>query len=162
MKTALYAGSFDPITNGHLNIIERSLKIFDKLVIVVANNSRKQDRLFSLEECKQQIEEVYGQCNQVKVVSSSNLIADEFKKYGAVVLIRGLRTISDFEYELAMQAMNKKLYSGCETLFFMPSPETSFVSSTMIKEIALNKGDISSFVPPIVWREFKKKFLSKE
>ena len=159
MKIAIYPGSFDPMTNGHLDIIERSLKIFGKLIVVIARNTMKDKELFSLEERINCVREVCKELKGVEVLSTNKLIADFFNQHKAQVLIRGLRTVSDFEYESAMERMNKYLNPNCETIFLMPSLKTSFVSSNILKEIILNKGDISSFVPSVVFTELKKKFF---
>ena len=143
---ALYPGTFDPLTNGHLDIIDRAINIFDKLIVVVANNSRKANNLFSIEERKRHLQITYQNTPQVEVHIIQGLLVNAFTRFKASVIIRGLRTISDFEYESAMEAMNKTLNSQCETIFFMPNAKTTFVSSNIIKEIVSNKGDISKFV----------------
>lgn len=149
MRTILYPGSFDPVTNGHLDVAMRASRIFDKVVIAVAVNSEKKP-LFSTEERMDILREVCKEFTNIEIASFSGLLVDALPKFQASAVLRGLRTVSDFEYEFQMALMNRDLSEECETLFMMPSPQYSFVSSRMIKEIAFCGGNISSFVPPHV------------
>ena len=155
-KIAIYPGSFDPLTNGHLDVIKRAAKIFDKLVVMVANNQSK-NSLFSIDERVTLLKESCLDITNVEVSHFKGLLHDEVTRQNAVAVIRGLRAVSDFEWELQMALMNRELDEDCETLFLMPSPKFSFVSSTMIKEIAKLDGDVSPFVPPIVEGELKRR-----
>ena len=153
MTIAVFPGSFDPVTNGHLDVIERASKLFDKIIVAIAVNGSKAS-LFTTEErefflnlaCQDK------RLLNVEVTSFEGLLVDAVKKMECNVVIRGLRAVSDFEFEFQMALMNREISEKCETMFLMPSPEYSFVSSRMIKEIAKFGGDISSFVPPVVHR----------
>lgn len=155
--TALYPGSFDPFTNGHYGITARSLKCFDRLVIGIAENSRKES-LFSVEERIEMIRRVLGDDRRVKVCGFEGLTVNYAAKIGASIIIRGLRAVADFEYELQMANMNRKLNSSIETLFMMTSEEYFFVSSQNVKEVASLGGNISGLVPPIIADEVVAKF----
>ncbi len=158
MRTILYPGSFDPVTNGHLDVAARASRIFDRVVIAVAANAEKSP-LFTAEERMAMLRE--GVCflglDNVEVSHFDGLLVNALEKFQASAVIRGLRAVSDFEYEFQMALMNRGLNEKCETLFMMPSPEYSFVSSRLIKEIARCGGDISSFVPPHVARCIRQK-----
>ncbi|MBN1864936.1 MAG: pantetheine-phosphate adenylyltransferase [Victivallales bacterium] len=150
MRTALYPGSFDPVTNGHLDVIERAVLLFDKIIVTVAVNEEK-SALFSVEERRLMLEKVCGHLPTVTVKVFHGLLVEAAKQFRACAVIRGLRAVSDFEYEFQMAMMNRTLSDKCETLFLMPKPEFSFLSSKMIKEIASLGGDVSPFVPePVV------------
>lgn len=149
---AIYPGTFDPMTNGHLDIVERGVLMFDSLVIGVAENKRKKP-LFTLEERVNMIQESVKHLKNVEVKSFNNLLVDFMKSEGANVILRGLRAVSDFEFELQLALMNRKLYSECETIFLMPNKKYIFLSSSMIREIALLGGDVCELVPPKV-KEF--------
>ncbi|HJO92037.1 MAG TPA: pantetheine-phosphate adenylyltransferase [Victivallales bacterium] len=160
MRTALFPGSFDPVTNGHLDVIERASKLFDKLIISVAINESK-NALFTMDERKELLK---LSCNEkglsnIEIKNFDGLLVDAVNEFNACVVIRGLRAVSDFEFEFQMALMNRELNHLCETVFLMPSPEYSFTSSRMIKEIAKYNGDISAFVPPIVMDALKRKEL---
>lgn len=151
MKIALFPGSFDPVTNGHLDVIQRAVKIFDKLIVSVAINESK-NALFSTQERVNLLRTI---CDDKKipnteVLSFDGLLVDAVKKFNASTVVRGLRAVSDFEFEFQMALMNRELDDICETIFMMPSPEYSFVSSRIIKEISRLGGDISAFVPELV------------
>lgn len=163
MKTILYPGSFDPVTNGHLDVAERASSIFDRVVIAVAANAEK-NPLFTTEERIEMLREGARQMglDNVEVCRFDGLLANAVDQFEASAVIRGLRAVSDFEYEFQMALMNRELNSKCETLFMMPSPEYSFVSSRLIKEIAKCGGDISSFVPPFVAEYIRKKVSGKK
>ncbi|MBW2977542.1 pantetheine-phosphate adenylyltransferase [Candidatus Woesearchaeota archaeon] len=154
-KTAVYAGTFDPITNGHVDIIERGLKIFDKLIIAVASTPKK--ALFSAEERVDMIKQVTKGMN-VEVESFDGLLVNFVKKKNCNVTIRGLRAISDFEYEFQMAHMNRKQNKDIDSVYVMTSQKYSFLSSSVVKEVAMLKGNIKDFVPEIVENKLKEKF----
>lgn len=156
MTKAIYPGSFDPITLGHIDIIRRIQPLFSELVVVVANSTRKQ-YLFSLEERVQLIRENLPK--GVQIAKCDGLITDFADSIGARVIVRGLRAISDFEYEYAMSNMNKNLKSNIETMIVFTRPEYSFVASHMVKEVGHHGGDLSKLVPPNVIEALKKKVL---
>jgi len=156
MKTALFPGSFDPVTNGHIDVIKRACSLFDKIIVTVAVNAEK-NALFNTEERKALLKEVCKDLPKVEVAVFKGLLIDAVQEFETDAVIRGLRAISDFEYEFQMAMMNRTLNRECETLFLMPAPEYSFLSSRMIKEIAMFNGDISHFVPKIVVDALKKK-----
>jgi pantetheine-phosphate adenylyltransferase len=153
---AVYPGSFDPITLGHVDIIKRALSIFDELVVLVTENPRKKC-MFTLEERKKLIEEVLSDLDGVKVDVHHGLLVDYLKKHGIKVLVRGLRAVTDYEYELQMALANKKLYSDLETVFLIASEKFSFISSSLVKEVALYGGDVTEWVPPEVARALNEK-----
>ncbi len=158
MKKALYSGSFDPMTNGHLDIITRASKMFDKLIVGVIHNPNKVP-LFTPEERVEMIKKLINDLPNVQVDCFTGLLADyvNAKKFNAVV--RGLRATTDFEYEIQMAQMNAKLFNpGIESVFLMTSPEYSFISSSVIKEVVALNGKVDGLVPPVVLKEIKKKF----
>lgn len=157
MKIGVYPGTFDPITNGHLDIIRRAYQLFDKLYIVIPINLQKQT-LFTIEERVALIKEVVQDLPNVEVVSTPLLTVEFAMSVGATAMIRGLRMVSDFEYELQLATINKCLNSQIETIFIMSSHEYSFLSSSSVKEMAKFHGDTSNFVPSIVCEELKKKY----
>ena len=146
MKIAIYPGSFDPVTIGHLNIIRRAACIFDKLIVCVMVNAGKKP-MFSREERADMIRRVTADLPNVEVDSSSDLLAEYAKRKGGCVIVKGLRAVSDFEYEFQMALANKKLYPKAETVFLTTSAENMYLSSSVVKQIASLNGDISSFVP---------------
>lgn len=156
MKVAIYPGSFDPITNGHLDIIKRGLKVFDKLVVAVAESEQK-NCLFSVDERKEMIRQVCKGMN-VEVDSFKGLLVDYLKKKKCSIVIRALRAISDFENEFQMAITNRKLDPGIEIVFLMTDREYFYLSSSMIKEIAKHNGDITAFVPKLVEDKLKEKY----
>ena len=156
MRTILYPGSFDPVTNGHLDVTIRASHIFDRVVVAVAVNSEKKP-MFSIPERMELLRKVLKNYPNIEVASFHGLLANALKEFDACAVLRGLRAVSDFEYEFQMALMNRQLNEECETLFVMPSPDYSFVSSRLIKEIALNGGHVSAFVPPDIARAIRKK-----
>ncbi len=147
MSLAVYPGTFDPITNGHVDILRRSLKIFDRVVVALAENVRKTP-LFSLAERRTLITEALGGEPRLEVDAFQGLLADYCRKRGAAVVIRGLRALADFEYEFQSAHMNRRLAPDVETMFLMTSEESFYVSSSLVKEVALMGGDVSRMVPP--------------
>ncbi|EGX9556939.1 pantetheine-phosphate adenylyltransferase [Listeria monocytogenes] len=156
-KIAVIPGTFDPITNGHLNIIERAAKIFDVLYVSVLNNSSKKP-LFTIEERMEMIRQVTAHLPNVQVESASGLTVDYAATRGATAIVRGLRAVSDFEYEMQIASMNRTLNAEIETFFVMTNTKYSFLSSSMVKEVAQYQGDISELVPEIVNEQVQAKF----
>ena len=158
MKTkriAIYPGTFDPVTNGHLDLMRRAARLFDHVIVAVAVNLKKAP-LFSSEQRVHFIQEVTHDLKNIEVLSFGNLLVDFVVAHQAVAIIKGLRAVSDFEYELQMGIMNRNLNESIETLFMIPSQEYPFLSSSFIKEIARHGGDISKMVPKNVVTAFKK------
>ncbi|AKX45304.1 phosphopantetheine adenylyltransferase [Thiopseudomonas alkaliphila] len=149
MKRVLYPGTFDPITRGHSDLVERAARIFDEVIVAVAASPKKQP-LFSLEKRVALAEEALAHLPNVRVLGFSNLLAHFVKEVDAHVLMRGLRAVSDFEYEFQLANMNRKLAPDVESMFLTPSEKYSFISSTLVREIAALEGDISEFVHPAV------------
>ena len=156
-KVAIYPGSFDPITYGHIDIIERSLEIFDKVIIAIADNMEKR-ALFSIEERLQMAKNIFKDSPNVIVDSFKGLLVDYVAKTNAKVILRGLRATSDFEYEFHMASMNRSLNTHLDTLFMMTSKDYFFVSSRTIKEVAKLGGGVEGLVPDLVVRRLKEKF----
>jgi pantetheine-phosphate adenylyltransferase len=157
MKRAVYPGSFDPITNGHLDVIERARKLFDEVTVAVAHNDEKQP-LFTLEERLDLLEETVGQIEHVRIAQFDGLLVEFAASHEANAVIRGLRAVSDFEFEFQMALMNRKLNGNVETIFLMPKEEYTYLSSRLVKEIARLGGDISKFVPQVVAKALRQKF----
>lgn len=157
---AVYPGSFDPITYGHLDIIERGKKVFDKIIVAVLINSSK-DPLFSVEERTEMIREATRHMSNIEVDSFDGLLVDYLEKRSPHAILRGLRAISDFEYELQVASINRKLNDKVETFFLMTSNEHSFISSTMVKEVAKYGADVKDLVPGSVEQALRRKFNDK-
>ena len=155
--TAIYPGTFDPITNGHIDIIARAAKLYHHVIVAVAVNHNKAP-LFSLDERVALVQSVTTEFANVNVIGFSTLLVEFAKQQGANVILRGLRAVSDFEYEFQLAGMNRRLSPNLETLFLTPAEQYEFISSTMIREIARLKGDVSSFVPPVVGQALMNKF----
>jgi len=151
MRRAIYPGSFDPITNGHLDVIERARKLFDEVVVAVAHNDEKQP-LFSLKDRLDLLRETAGKIDNVRIAEFEGLLVEFARKEEAEAVIRGLRAVSDFEFEFQMALMNRKLDAAVETIFLMPKEEYTYLSSRIVKEIARLGGDVSAFVPVLVAR----------
>jgi len=155
--TAIYPGSFDPITNGHLDLIVRGCCLFDKLIVAILRNETKQP-LFSVEERTEMLREVVGCYPHVAIDSFEGLLVDYAAQNGATVLLRGIRAISDYEYELQMALMNRRLRPDIETVFMMASEAHSFISSRLVKEVFGLGGNIGGLVPPPVEIRLRKRF----
>ena len=156
-KRAVYAGTFDPLTNGHYDLIERGLKMFPEVLVAVAQNPGKSP-LFSLEERVALANEVLEPLEKAKVVGFSTLLVDFAKEMDASVIIRGLRAVSDFDFEFQLASMNRQLNSSIETVFLTPAENHTFVSASLVKEIGRLGGDVSKFVHPLVYNALQEKF----
>lgn len=161
MTIAVYPGSFDPLTYGHLDIIQRSSKVVDHLIVAVLHNAQKQP-LFSVDERKALISEVVSGMKNVEVDSFDGLLVDYVRERNADVIVRGLRAITDFEYELQLASINRKMNPDAETLFMMTNNQYSFLSSKMVKEVAKYGADVSDLVPPPVEAALRNKFDSSD
>jgi pantetheine-phosphate adenylyltransferase len=158
-NVAIYPGSFDPITNGHIDLVERTLRVFDRVIIAIAMNSEKDHSLFTVEERLAMIREVFQELGKrVKVDSFEGLLVDYAERIGAQVIVRGLRAISDFEYEFQMAMMNRELKPNIETLFMMTGESYFYISSRLVKEVVSLGGDVSKLVPKNVLKRLKAKF----
>ena len=149
MVSAVYPGSFDPVTKGHLDLVERSLHLFESITVAVSENISKQP-VFSLEERLDLLRQVLPQTPRVQVTAFRGLIVEFCRTQGYAAILRGLRTVADFEYEYQMALTNRHLHSGVETVFVMPSLQYSYVSSSLIKDVVRHGGDVSKFLPPLV------------
>ena len=156
MRTVIYTGSFDPLTTGHMDVVERASKLFDRVIVAVAANADKQP-MFTQSERKRQITAAVKSQTNVEVASFKGLLVDFADQHRAQAIIRGLRAVSDFEFEFQLALMNRKLNEEIETIFMMPRESYTFLSSRLVKEIAGLGGDISSFVPPNVERALRRK-----
>jgi pantetheine-phosphate adenylyltransferase len=161
MRVAIYPGSFDPVTNGHLDVIQRACTLFDQLIIAVAFNDQKhKSTLFSIDERIALLQESCSELPRLRVVRLNGLLVDFAKQEKVVAIVRGLRAISDFEFEFQMALMNRKMEPTVETIFMMPKEEFTYISSRIVKEIARLGGNVQSFVPDCVVRALAKKFIS--
>jgi pantetheine-phosphate adenylyltransferase len=160
MNTAIYPGSFDPITNGHLDLIERGSRLVDKLIVAILKNEEKRV-LFSIEERTEMLREAVARFPNVEVASFNGLLVDFAAQSGAQVILRGIRAISDYEYELQMALMNRRLRPQIETVFLMSGEAYSFISSRLVKEVIGLGGNISGLVPPFVEQRLKERLLVK-
>lgn len=156
MTKAIYPGTFDPLTRGHEDLVRRATGLFDEVILAVAD-SRAKRTFFTLEERVEMAREVLGDQKNVKVVGFSGLLIDFVRQHGGRVVLRGLRAVSDFEYEFQLAGMNRSLYPEFETLFLTPSEQHMFISATLVREIALLGGDVSKFVDPRVRERLRRK-----
>ena len=156
MRRAIYPGSFDPVTNGHLDVVDRARKLFDEVIVAVAVNDQKQPH-FTLEERLGLLEATIGKLDGVQIARLDGLLVDFAIKQNATAVVRGLRAVSDFEFEFQMALMNRKLEANVETIFLMPKEEYTYLSSRIVKEIARLGGDVAKFVPPPVAEAFARK-----
>jgi pantetheine-phosphate adenylyltransferase len=162
MRRAIYPGSFDPITNGHLDVIQRASQLFDELVVAVALNDQKhKSSLFSLEERFTTLQEVCHDIPNVRIARLEGLLVNFARQHGASAIVRGLRAVSDFEFEFQMALMNRKMEPTIETIFLMPKEDYTYLSSRIVKEIARLGGDISAFVPACVVPALLRRFSAK-
>lgn len=157
MKRVVYPGTFDPITNGHLDLVQRAAKLFDSVVIAVAASSKK-NPLFSLEERVDLCKQVLGDIPEVEICGFDCLLKDLVEEKGAYGVVRGLRAVSDFEYEFQLANMNRVLAPSMESLFLTPAEHLSYISSSLVREIASLGGDVSKFVPKIIEDALKQKY----
>ena len=157
MKIAVYPGSFDPVTNGHIDVIERALKIFDKVIVAVGDNPEKKP-LFSSKERIEMLEESTKHLNNIEIDSFSGLLLDYAKSKNSKIIIRGLRAVSDFEFEFQRALLNRVVDSDTETVFIMTKEDYVYLNSSIIKEIAMFNGKVSGLVPKIVEKKLKEKF----
>ena len=157
MNTVAYPGTFDPITNGHSDLVERASKLFDRVIVAVAESPKKRP-LLPLEQRVELTKQALAHLNNVEVVGFSGLLAEFLRKHDANVILRGLRAVSDFEYEFQLANMNRKLAPEAESLFLTPDEHLSFISSTLIREIASLGGDVAEFVHPAVNAALKQHF----
>jgi pantetheine-phosphate adenylyltransferase len=156
-KIAIYPGSFDPVTNGHIDIAERGLKIFDKIIVAILHNPGK-NFLFSVEERAEMLKSSFAAYPDIEVETFDGLLVDYASKKGSIAILRGMRAVSDFEYEFQLALMNRRLNREIQTVFLMTGLRWIFTSSSIIKEAAQFGGDIEAMVPPIVNRKLKEKF----
>ena len=162
MRRAIYPGSFDPITNGHLDVIHRAVRLFDELVVGIALNDQKHaSTLFPLAERVNLLEKVCAGISNVRVATLEGLLVDFARAHNATAIVRGLRAVSDFEFEFQMALMNRKMEPLIETIFLMPKEEYSYLSSRIVKEIARLGGNVDSFVPGCIALALKEKFSNR-
>jgi pantetheine-phosphate adenylyltransferase len=156
---ALCPGSFDPVTNGHLDIIERTSRHFDDVIVAVIRNPQKSQSLFTLEERQEMLREVTAHLSNIHIEFFKGLLVEFAEEHGATAIVKGLRAITDFDYELQMAQMNQRL-SGIDTFFISTSPQYSFLSSSLVREVARFGGDVASMVPPVVAKRLAERFTS--
>lgn len=157
MKKVIYPGTFDPVTNGHIDLVERASKLFDKVVIAIASSTRK-NPMFSLEERVEMTQTALAHLDNIEVIGFDRLLVDLASELDAVAVLRGLRAVSDFEYEFQLANMNRALSDQLETIFLTPSERFSYISSSLVKEVGSLGGDVSPFVPEHVWKILSEKF----
>lgn len=157
MATALCPGSFDPVTNGHLDIIERTSQYFAEVIVAVIRNPQKSEALFMLEEREEMLSEAIAHLDNVSILHFRGLLVDFAREHGADAIVKGLRAVSDFDYELQMAQMNQRL-SGIDTFFISTSPEYSFLSSSLVREVARFGGDVTSMVPAAVSKRLVERY----
>lgn len=157
MNTIIYPGTFDPITNGHVDLVERAAKLFDKVVLAIAYSEKKQP-LFDLEQRTTLCQQALSHLDNIEVCGFNNLLVDFADSKGSHIVLRGLRTISDFEYEFQLAHMNRAMHAQFETVFLTPSEHLSYISSSLVREIASMGGDIKQFVPANVCQALTKRF----
>lgn len=157
MKHVVYPGTFDPITNGHIDLVERACKLFDKVTVAIASSTKK-NPLFSLEQRVEQVTKVLGHLDNVEICGFDILLADLVKQKQANGVLRGLRAVSDFEYEFQLANMNRALMPEMESLFLTPAEHLSYISSSLVREIASLGGDVSKFVHPLIAKDLKTRF----
>jgi len=155
-KIAFYPGTFDPFTHGHMDLVERAARLFDKVIVAIAANTAKQP-LFSLEERVLLVRSVIADLPAVEVIGFDYLLIDCMRKHGARVILRGLRAVSDFEFEFQLASMNRRLDHEIETVFLTPAENYTFVSASLVKEIARLNGDVSQFLHPLIYDALRKK-----
>jgi pantetheine-phosphate adenylyltransferase len=156
VRTALYPGTFDPVTNGHLDLVRRTVRLFDKVVVAVGT-ARDKDPMFTIDERVEMVRKAVEGIPAVHVVSFDGLLVDVVREVGAVAIIRGLRAVSDFEYEFQMALMNRRLAADIEAVFLMPSESYTYLDSTIVKEVVLLGGDVSGLVPENVLDALSKR-----
>jgi pantetheine-phosphate adenylyltransferase len=156
MIKAVYPGTFDPLTRGHEDLVRRAATLFDKVVLAIADSKAKRP-FFTLEERLAMAREVLGDVKNLEITGFSSLLTEFVRKQGARVVLRGLRAVSDFEYEFQLAGMNRNLYPEMETVFLTPSEQHMFISATLVREIAALDGDVSQFVHPLVAKKLKQK-----
>jgi pantetheine-phosphate adenylyltransferase len=160
MAKVIYPGTFDPVTNGHIDIVRRAVELFDEVIVTVAKNPSK-TALFTVEERVEMLNESLKEFSRVHVDSFDGLVVDHAKNLGAIGIIRGLRAVSDFEYEFQMALMNRKLAGDITTILLMPHARYTYLNSTIIRNLAQFKGNVEEFVPSIVNKKLKEKFGTK-
>jgi pantetheine-phosphate adenylyltransferase len=160
VRIALIPGSFDPVHNGHLEVIERASRLFDEVVVAALRNPQKSEALFDDDERREMLEEAVSHLANVRIVSMTTLVVNVAQEVGASAIVKGLRAVSDFENELQMAQMNKQL-SGVETLFIPTSSTHSFIASRLLREVARFGGDVTTFVPPVVAQRLAEKFAGE-
>lgn len=158
MKAVIYPGTFDPVTYGHIDIIKRASELFDRVIVTIAKNPKKERPLFTVEERVEMLKESLKEFENVIVDSFDGLTVEHARNVGAVGIIRGLRAVSDFEYEFQMALMNRKLEGEISTIFLMPHEKYTYLNSSIIRNLAGLKSDVSDFVPPVVNEALKRKF----
>lgn len=157
MKSVIYPGTFDPITNGHIDLAERASRLFDKVYVAIASSSRK-NPMFSLEERVEMTKVALEHLDNIEVLGFDRLLVHLASELDAVAILRGLRAVSDFEYEFQLANMNRALSDRLESIFLTPAERFSYISSSLVKEIGSLGGDVSPFVPPHVWQILREKF----